>query len=109
MKLVNFMTKLGADWTMEELGKYQAREETAITGTYGKTTLYTSSAPTSGPQLISLLNIVSGFEFSARDYLTLGYTHDMIETMRMTQNQVSQLGTYNIVIQLLSSVSPLLH
>ena len=109
MKLVNFMTKLGADWTMEELGKYQAREETAITGTYEKTTLYTSSAPTSGPQLISLLNIVSGFEFSARDYLTLGYTHDMIETMRMTQNQVSQLGTYNIVIQLLSSVSPLLH
>jgi gamma-glutamyltranspeptidase/glutathione hydrolase/leukotriene-C4 hydrolase len=93
MKLVNFMTKAGADWTMEELEKYRAREETAITGTYGKTTLYTSSAPTSGPQLISLLNILSGFGLSVRDYLTLGYTHDMIETMRVTQNQVSKLGT----------------
>jgi gamma-glutamyltranspeptidase/glutathione hydrolase/leukotriene-C4 hydrolase len=93
MKLVNFMTKAGADWTMEELEKYRAREETAITGTYGKTTLYTSSAPTSGPQLISLLNILSGFQLSVRDYLTLGYTHDMIETMRVTQNQVSKLGT----------------
>ncbi|XP_046458585.1 glutathione hydrolase 7-like [Daphnia pulex] len=92
MKLVNFMAKAGADWTMEELGKYRAREETAITGTYGKTTLYTSSAPTSGPQLISLLNILSGFQLSVRDYLTLGYTHDMIETMRVTQNQVSKLG-----------------
>ncbi|XP_032780767.2 glutathione hydrolase 7 [Daphnia magna] len=92
MKLVNFMTKAGADWTMEEMGKYRAREESAITGVYGKTTLYTSSAPTSGPQLISLLNILSGFGFSPKDYFTLGYTHDLIETMRMTQNQVSKLG-----------------
>lgn len=86
------MTKAGADWTIEELGQYKAREEPAINGTYGRTTLYTSSAPTSGPQLISLLNILSGFDLSVTDYLTRGYTHDMIEAMRITQNQVAKLG-----------------
>lgn len=90
---MNFMGKAGADWTMEELGQYKAREEPAINGTFGKTTLYTSSAPTSGPQLISLLNILTGFDFSVTDYLTRPYTHDMIEAMRITQNQVAKLGT----------------
>lgn len=93
-RLVNFMSKAGVDWTIEELGKYQAREESAITGTYGKTTLFTSSAPTSGPQLISLLNILSGFQMSTTDFLTHGYTHDLIEAMRLTQNQVTKLGIY---------------
>lgn len=94
MKLANFMIKAGVDWTMEELGKYKAREETAINGTYGRTTIYTSSAPTSGPQLISLLNILSGFQLSVTDFLTPGYTHDLIETMRITQNQISKLGIF---------------
>lgn len=94
MKLVNFMNKAGVDWTIEELGKYQAREEPVITGTYGRTTLYTSSAPTSGPQLISLLNILSGFTMSPTDFLTFGYTHDLIEAMRITQNQITKLGNY---------------
>lgn len=96
MKLVNFMTKAGADWTMEEVGKYRARKESAITGVFGKTTVHSSSAPTSGPQLISILNILSGFELTAKDHFTLGYTHDMIETIRMTQNQVAKLGILSI-------------
>ena len=95
MKLVNFMNKAGAvDWTMEELGKYQAREESAISGTYGRTTLYTSSAPSSGPQLISLLNILSALNVSSENYMTLGYIHNLIESMRITQNQVTTLGNH---------------
>lgn len=92
MRLLNFLSKAGVDWSVGELEKYQAREEPAITGTYGKTTLFTSSAPTSGPQFISLLNILSGFEMSMTDFLTLGYTHNLTEAMRISQVQVTRLG-----------------
>lgn len=89
------MNKAGAEWTTEELGKYQAREESAITGAFGQTTLYTSSAPTSGPQLISLLNILSGFNTTVEDFMRVDYVHNLIETMRITQNQITTLGMFS--------------
>ena len=92
MNLMNFMSNIGVNWPIDELKKYKAREEAAINGSYGKTTVYTSSAPTSGPQLVSLLNILSGFDTLPTDHLTVDFIHEIVETMRITQNQVSQLG-----------------
>ena len=86
------MKKYGSEWTLEDLQKYQATTEPAISTTYDKWTVYTSSAPTTGPQLLSLLNILSGFSLTTSDRLSLHYNHQLIETMRLTQNQIIGLG-----------------
>lgn len=86
------MKNYGSEWTMEDLQNYQATTEPAISSTFGKWTVYTSSAPTTGPQLLSLLNILSGFQIKTSDQLSLHYNHQLIEAMRITQNQIIGLG-----------------
>lgn len=93
MSLVNYMVNRGVLWTLSKLQTLsQPRFESAISGTLGKSTIFASSAPTSGPQLISLINILSGFNHSKSDQWSVEYFHDLIESIRYSQNQAASLG-----------------
>ena len=86
------MRNAGAEWKINDLEKYQATSEPAISSTFSKWTLFTSSAPTTGPQLLSMLNILSGFPLKTSDQLSVHYNHQLIESQRITQNQIIGLG-----------------
>lgn len=105
-RLVTFMNKAGAEWSQQDLLSYHARMEPAIGGKFGRTTVWTSSAPTCGPQLISLLHMLSSLLQPAQqhqhDQLTLHYIHQLIESMRITQIQIARLGRYLIEAYMLN-------
>lgn len=84
--------RTGSQWTIQDLQNYEARIEPAISTIYGRSTLYTSSAPTTGPQFLSLLNLLTGLELGQQDQLKLMYNHDLIEAIRITENQITKLG-----------------
>lgn len=86
------MKDQGVEWTPDAINNYQAKVEDALAGVYKKSTIYTSGAPTSGPQLISLLNILEGFNLTSVKQLDLSYVHQLVESMRLTQTQVANLG-----------------
>jgi len=90
--LIQFMKNQGVEWTSDVINNYQAKVEEALAGVYKKSTIYTSGAPTSGPQLISLLNILEGFNLTSVKQLDFSYVHQLIESTRLTQTQVSNLG-----------------
>lgn len=106
-RLVDFM-KRSAEWTLTDLQGYRARTEPAVSGTVGRTTVFTSSAPTAGPQLISMLNIL-GADPSHMDQLSLHHLHVLIESMRITQNQIAKLGDPSVDAEVNATLSSMLN
>ena len=60
------MNSQGQRWGVDDLANYTVHVEEALSTTFRNTTVYTTDAPTSGPQLISMLNILEGFEVSSK-------------------------------------------
>ena len=87
--LIRFMKENGVEWNATAVETYKANAENPIMGVYKNMNLYTSGAPTSGPQLIAMLNILRGFQSNPRDQFTLSHIHQVIETMRVTQSQLA--------------------
>ena len=87
------MKDQGVEWTLDMIKNYQPRVEDAVTSVYKRSTVYTSGSPTSGPQLLSLLNILEGFNLTSVKQLDSSYIHQLVESMRHTQTQVANLGT----------------
>ena len=91
-KLVNLMKSQGQGWSMNDLQGYKVNFEEAIKSTFQNMTIFTSNAPTSGPQLLSMLNILDGLDSVSRTQLNVTLAHKLMEVMRWTQTQVAHLG-----------------
>ena len=91
------------------MSNYKAKVEEPLAGVYKKWTLYTSNAPTSGPQLISLLNILEGFNLTAGKQLDLFYVHRLVESMRLTQTQLSNLGKISFILMRFITISVIIY
>lgn len=71
----------GGRMTHADLESYKAIVQPAVKGTYHNRTIYTTHAPSAGPVLIHLLNVLEKYNFpqGERDGLS---THRFIEALK---------------------------
>lgn len=72
----------GGIMTQEDLDAYEVKVEPALRGAYRGKTLYTTHAPTSGPVLLHMLNLVEMFDGFVEDGRTPENVHRMVEVMK---------------------------
>ncbi|KAL7424566.1 hypothetical protein Q5752_000250 [Cryptotrichosporon argae] len=78
--LVQTIKEQGGIMTEDDLRNYRARVYPAIEGTWRNQTVYTTDAPSSGPILLSLLNMLEPFDLAALDKTDAA--HLFIEAMK---------------------------
>lgn len=66
---------------MEDLASYKVKVLPALEGTYRGKKVYTSHAPTSGPVLLHMLNLLERFDLSGEGRTGLN-THRMVEALK---------------------------
>ena len=66
---------------MEDLASYNVTIEPAIAGTYRNRTVYTTHAPTSGPVVLHMLNLLENYDLPGEGRTPLNI-HRLIETMK---------------------------
>ena len=64
---------------MEDLATYKVKVALALKGRFRDKIVYTSHAPTSGPVLLHILNILEQFDLSGRLGLN---THRLVEALK---------------------------
>ncbi|KAL0956594.1 hypothetical protein HGRIS_002731 [Hohenbuehelia grisea] len=69
----------GGIMTHADLANYSVKVDKALEGTWRGRKVYTSRAPTSGPVLLHMLNLVDKYDFSGRTSLN---THRMVEILK---------------------------
>ena len=96
-KLVQGTRKAGGIWQAKDLSAYQIKTRTPITGEYRGYKITSAAPPSSGGiALVTMLNILSGYEISS--YQPLRRTHVMVEAMRRAYNDRAQfLGDTDFV------------
>lgn len=81
--IVDFMEKHGGLITHEDLAAYEAVEQAPVHGTYRGYDIYSMSPPSSGGiALITMLNILEGFELAEYGHNSAMYLHLLTEAMR---------------------------
>lgn len=65
--------------TNADLEKYTVKVSAALQGTYRGRRIYTTQAPTSGPALLHMLNLMEKYDLKERNGLNV---HRMIEAMK---------------------------
>lgn len=81
----------GGRMTHDDLRSYKAIVQPAIKGTYHNRTIYTTHAPSAGPVLIHLLNVLEKYNFPAGDRDGLS-THRFIEALKFAFARRTSLG-----------------
>ncbi|XP_051560137.1 glutathione hydrolase 1 proenzyme-like [Myxocyprinus asiaticus] len=82
--------------TREDLEKYKAKEKNTINISVGENTVYVPDAPSGGPVLALILNVLKGYNFSShsmstKENKTLTY-HRIIEAFRFAYAERTKLG-----------------
>ncbi len=81
--MADFMAKNGGLITEEDLAGYKANEQAPIHGTYRGYDIYSMSPPSSGGiALVTMLNILEGFDLAAMGHNSAAYLHVLTESMR---------------------------
>jgi gamma-glutamyltranspeptidase/glutathione hydrolase len=81
--LAEEMKRGGGMITEEDLAKYQAKERTALRGTYKGYEVIGMAPPSSGGiGVIEMLNILEGYDLSKMGYMSAPYIHHVTEAMR---------------------------
>lgn len=81
--LAEFMAKHGGLITEEDLARYQAEEQPPIHGNYRGHDVYAMSPPSSGGiALVTMLNILEGYDLAAFGHNSAKYLHVLSEAMR---------------------------
>jgi gamma-glutamyltranspeptidase / glutathione hydrolase len=90
--LVADVRAAGGIWTLEDLEQYRVVEREPIRGSYRGMRVVTAAPPSSGGiVLMTMLNILSGYDLSALDRVQL--THLTVEAMRRAyRDRASYLG-----------------
>jgi len=80
-KLVEGVRKAGGIWSQQDLDQYQVVERQPIYGEYNGIRITSAAPPSSGGiALVTMLNILSGFDLDKMDETTR--THTIVEAMR---------------------------
>jgi len=80
-RLVDGIRTAGGIWTLQDLAAYKVIERTPIRGSYRGLTITSAAPPSSGGiALLSMLNILSGYDLDAMD--SAGRKHLIVEAMR---------------------------
>jgi len=81
--IANFMAKNGGLITEADLAGYTANEQAPIHGTYRGYDIYSMSPPSSGGiALVTMLNILEGYDLGAMGHNSAAYLHLLTESMR---------------------------
>lgn len=83
--LVDFIQENGGIITQQDLADYRVIERPPLKGSYREYDVYTVGPPSSGAQLIEMLNILEGYDLNhiSMDYAE--YLHLLTEAMRLSQ------------------------
>ncbi|KAJ4473786.1 gamma-glutamyltranspeptidase [Lentinula aciculospora] len=79
----------GGHATVEDFKNYRPLMYRSLEGTYRGKKLYTARAPSSGPVLLHMLNLMEGYNFTRRNGLD---THRMIEAMKFGNAEKSRMS-----------------
>ncbi|KAF8909841.1 gamma-glutamyltranspeptidase [Mucidula mucida] len=77
--IIRKITSTGGIMTHADLENYKVRVDRALEGTYRGRKVYTTHAPTSGPVLLHMLNLMEKYELEERNGINV---HRIIEAMR---------------------------
>lgn len=80
--VVKKIRETGGIFTREDLANYKVHVNRALEGTYRGKKVYTSHAPTSGPVLLHMLNLMEHYDGLEAEGRTLLNTHRYIEAMK---------------------------
>lgn len=81
--IADFMSEWGGLITQEDLAAYEAEEQAPIHGTYRDHDIYSMSPPSSGGvALVTMLNILEGYDLSGLGHNSGAYLHLITEAMR---------------------------
>ncbi|MFA7386819.1 MAG: gamma-glutamyltransferase [Thiohalobacteraceae bacterium] len=96
-RLVKGVRAAGGIWTQQDLDQYRIVEREPIRGEYRGITITTAAPPSSGGVLlVSMLNLLAGYDLSALD--EVGQTHVIVETMRRAyRDRAEYLGDPDFV------------
>ena len=68
--------------TQEDLDQYEVKVDRALQGKYRGRTIYTTHAPTSGPVLLHMFNLLEMFEDFVEEGRTPLNVHRVVEIMK---------------------------
>lgn len=88
---VKTIRKAGGMLSHKDLANYKANVAPAIQGTYHGKTIYTTDAPTSGPVLIHLLNILEHYKLEEQGRTPLNM-HRFVEALKFAFARRTSLG-----------------
>ncbi|KAJ3821383.1 gamma-glutamyltranspeptidase [Lentinula raphanica] len=89
LALVAKINATGGHATLEDFANYRPLMYRSLEGTYRGKKLYTSRAPSSGPVLLHMLNLMEGYNFTRRNGLD---THRMVEAMKFGNAEKSRMS-----------------
>ena len=79
--IVDAIQTSGGIVTAEDMASYKVKVLPALVGTYLGRKVYTTHAPTSGPVLLHMLNLLEGYDLKGEGRTGLN-THRFVETMK---------------------------
>ncbi|KAJ4000915.1 gamma-glutamyltranspeptidase [Lentinula boryana] len=89
LALVAKVNATGGHATLEDFANYRPLLYRSLEGTYRGKTLYTPRAPSAGPVLLHMLNLMEGYNFTRRNGLD---THRMVEAMKFGNAEKSRMS-----------------
>ncbi|EDV20374.1 uncharacterized protein TRIADDRAFT_31903 [Trichoplax adhaerens] len=95
--IVSTVQSNGGILTLADLKNYKAKIQEPISYTYHGNTLVTTPAPSGGPVVMSILNILEGYNFTANVSDTVLSYHRIIEAFKFAYAQRTKLGDPNFV------------
>ncbi|KAH7879098.1 gamma-glutamyltranspeptidase [Lentinula edodes] len=87
--LVAKVNETGGHATVEDFKNYRPLMYRSLEGSYRGKKLYTARAPSSGPVLLHMLNLMEGYNFTRRSGLD---THRMVEAMKFGNAEKSRMS-----------------
>ncbi|KAF9585009.1 hypothetical protein BGW38_004305 [Lunasporangiospora selenospora] len=91
-QIVDFTRSQGGILTMKDMRDYKALVREPVVGFYQGRKVYTTPAPTSGPALISILNIIERYNMGGKGPRANVDTHRLVEAMKFGYAQRTELG-----------------
>ncbi len=82
-RMVSYCQEEGGLLTLEDFASFSVAVEKPESGTYGDYTVYTCGPWCQGPSLISVLNIMEGFDLQAMGLNSADYVHVLVEAMKL--------------------------
>lgn len=95
--MIDMIQGTGGIMTLEDLENYKVRVAPALNGTYKGRKVYTSHAPTSGPVLLHMLNLLENFDLSGEGRTGLN-VHRLVEVLKCQRIFPPLMSTYILTL-----------